>query len=47
LSERIEKALDQKFATAILMLRGLRSFGALENRWREAWHKARGLPALF
>ena len=47
LSELVEKALDQKLASKILMLRGLRSIVVVEDRWREAWRKARGLPALF
>src|SRR5262245_14021280 len=47
LSELVEKALDQKFATKILMLRGIRSGEVLEERWGETWRKGRGLAALF
>jgi hypothetical protein len=47
LSELIERALDQKFATKILMLRGVRSGEVLKQRWHEAWSKGRGLSALF
>lgn len=47
LSERIEKALDQKFATKIVALRGTRSGEALQAKWQEAWAKGRGLSALF
>jgi hypothetical protein len=47
LSELIERALDRKFASKILMLRGVRSSAMLEQRWREAWSRGRGLPALF
>lgn len=46
-SELIEKALDQKFATKIVALRGTRSGEALEAKWQEAWAKGRGLAALF
>jgi hypothetical protein len=46
LSELIEKALDRKFATKTLMLRGIRSGDVLQEEWREAWGR-RGLPALF
>ncbi|HEX7073410.1 MAG TPA: DUF2325 domain-containing protein [Hyphomicrobiaceae bacterium] len=47
LSELIEKALDQKFATKIVALRGTRTGEALEAKWQEAWSKGRGLAALF
>ena len=47
LSELVEKRLDQKFATRISALRGLRTGEALEDSWRQAWNKGRGLAALF
>lgn len=47
LSELIEKALDQKFATRIVALRGTRTGEALAAKWQEAWNKGRGLAALF
>lgn len=47
LSELVEKALEQKFATKVIALRNVRDGEALAEKWREAWAKGRGLPALF